>query len=114
MSALVSVEVPSAIWRKARTSGLSRSNATVLTRQFEIDYRGTTATPPKYDAIAVTQRILTQAASLVVAHPLRAYDAVQLASALAAKVVDPSLDRFCVYDQQLSAAASLEGFVIVQ
>jgi predicted nucleic acid-binding protein len=93
---------------------LSSTNAAVLVQQFQADYLGTAFTAPAFDFIAITDGVLADAASLVAAHPLRAYDAVQLASAIRAKDVDSSLDQFCAYDQQLVSAASAEGFVIVQ
>lgn len=114
VSILVAVEVPSAIWRKHRTSALSRPNAEILIRQFEAEYSGTVTVPSEFDIIALTPEVVREAASLVSAHPLRAYDAVQLASAMAGRTVDASLNKFCAYDRQLTMAASAQGFVIVQ
>lgn len=114
VSILLAVEVPSAIWRKHRTGTLTQANARILIRQFEAEYSGTAAKPSEFEIIALTSVIVSQAASLVSAHPLRAYDAVQLASAMAARVVDASLNEFCAYDQQLTTAARAQGFVIVR
>lgn len=43
-------------------------------------------------------------------HGLRAYDAMQLASALLARSVDPGLAEVVCFDTELAAAARLERF----
>lgn len=45
-------------------------------------------------------------------HPLRASDAVQLASAITARIRFPELGRFLTFDARLNAAAQAEGFVV--
>lgn len=45
-------------------------------------------------------------------HPLRAGDAVQLASATVARSQVPELVRFLCFDARLTAAAQAEGFVV--
>jgi len=70
------VEVISAITRKARGSGLSASGASKAIGDFRDDFGN------EYSVIELTPRLIEQAADLVEAHALRAYDAVQLAAAL--------------------------------
>jgi predicted nucleic acid-binding protein len=64
-------------------------------------------------AIAARSAILTRATRLVAAHPLRACDAIQLASALAVAEVVPELSGFAVFDRQLRAAAAAEGLSLL-
>jgi hypothetical protein len=53
---------------------------------------------------------LDVSAQLAAVHSLRAYDAVQLASARAAAAADPSCDTVAVFDLHLRAAAVADGF----
>ena len=110
MSALARVEVPAAVWRKQRAGGLSASNAAVLTQAFEADILGASGERPRFAVLAVQPEILEEAAELVAAQDLRAYDAVQLASALAARAADPGCRSFACFDSRLSAAAAARGF----
>lgn len=63
--------------------------------------------------VGLTDGILGSAARLVAAYPLRACDAMQLASALAAREADPSLIEFACFDGTLGDAARAEGFRVV-
>jgi predicted nucleic acid-binding protein len=107
VSALARAEVPAAIWRKHRLGQLSAADAGVLTTAFEADW---------YDAagpfvpIAAVDAVLANAAALVGTHGLRAYDAVQLASAVAARAADADVDMVLCFDADLSEAAAREGF----
>jgi uncharacterized protein len=67
-------------------------------------------TEPRFLPIRVTTDILDQDAALASRHPLRAYDAVQLASVLAARAVDDGINTFACFDGDLRAAAQAEGF----
>ena len=96
--------MPAAIWRKRRIGEIGDEDALTLVQAFEADCLGETfAAVPAYDAV------LAQAARLCAGRSLRAYDAVQLASALAARAADPDLEIFACFDAQLSAAARAEG-----
>jgi predicted nucleic acid-binding protein len=53
------------------------------------------------------------AAGLAGTHGLRAYDAVQLASARAAAAADDRVRTFAAFDGALRDAAAREGFVLV-
>jgi hypothetical protein len=61
----------------------------------------------------MTPTVLDSAARLCAVHGLRAYDAVQLAAAVATKAVLPECRAFAAYDQDLRTAAATEGFALV-
>jgi predicted nucleic acid-binding protein len=109
VSAVARVEIPAALWRKSRTGQLSAEHAGLLTTAFESDW---------YDAagpfvvVGANADVLGDAARLTATRALRAYDAVQLASALAARAADPAVDVFACFDHGLRAAAAQEGFVV--
>lgn len=111
VSQIARVEVPAAFWRKHRLQELSAADTGVLVAAFEADYFGTDDEGERFFVIAVTAAILDQAARLVGTHALRAYDAVQLASACAAdEAVDEGI-TFVAFDKALNAAAAAEGLV---
>jgi hypothetical protein len=110
---LARVEVPAALWRKQRMGELSANDARLLTADFEADYFGTDSEPPRFAAVVATGSLLDDAARLCAAHGLRAYDAVQLSSALAVRLADESCRAFAAFDRSLRAAAAAEGFGLV-
>jgi uncharacterized protein len=110
VSALAHVEVTAAIWRKHRAGEIDRDDSLTLIRAFGRDYAGAPDRPPRFVAVAVAGKILERAAGLAGTHGLRAYDAVQLASALAARDVDRRCATFAAFDRDLVAAAASEGF----
>jgi uncharacterized protein len=110
---LARVEVPAALWRKQRIGELSAGDARLLTADFEADYFGTDSEPPRFAAVTVTGSLLDEAARLCASHGLRAYDAVQLATALAVRRVDESCTEFAAFDRSLRTAAATEGFELV-
>ncbi len=57
--------------------------------------------------------LLGHAARLCGVHALRSGDAIQLATALAVRAVDPSCTRFWVFDRRLADAAVKEGFAVL-
>ena len=77
----------------------------MLVRSFEADY-----VEGRFSVIAPTDDVLHSAAHVVSAHALRAYDAVQLASALAARDAEPACSSFACFDDDLRRAAAAEGF----
>jgi uncharacterized protein len=110
---LARVEVPAALWRKQRMGELSANDARLLTADFEADYFGTGSEPSRFVAVAATGDLLDEAARLCASHGLRAYDSVQLASALAIRRVDDSCTGFAAFDRSLRIAAAAEGFELV-
>ncbi|MBN9611461.1 MAG: VapC toxin family PIN domain ribonuclease [Actinobacteria bacterium 69-20] len=110
VSVLARVEVPAAMWRKSRTGELDSDAASVLVAEFEADYFGTHTTAPRFVAVTTAPAVLDTAARLSAVHGLRAYGAVQLASAVAARDADPGCDELAVFDAQLRTAAAIERF----
>jgi predicted nucleic acid-binding protein len=110
VSTLARVEVVAAIWRKHRAGELDLDDSLLLVRAFTADYAGTADSAPRFLALKVSGRILEHAAELSGIHRLRAYDAVQLASALAAREADERCAQFATFDRDLTLAAIAEGF----
>jgi uncharacterized protein len=109
VSELARVEVPAALWRKHRLRDLSGTEAGELVVQFEWDW----FEARRFDVMPARHDVLESAAGILAGHPLRAFDAVQLASALAAREADPELIRFACFDRSLATAAAAEGFQII-
>lgn len=106
------VEVPAAFWRKTRLGELDAVDARVLVSDFEADYYGTAEEASRFVVVRVTAEILDRAAALCARHPLRGFDAVQLASALAVRDIDPDVATMAVFDHTLRAAAAAEGLAV--
>ena len=109
---LARVEVPAAIWRKNRMQELSAGSAALLVAAFEADWFGTEQDPRRFEIVRMSGPVIEDAARLTGVHGLRAYDAVQLATARAVRAVDPDIVRFVAFDRALSGAAAAEGFSI--
>ena len=62
--------------------------------------------------IRVGPDVLDQAVRLCGIHGLRAYDSVQLGSAVLARQADAGIDRFLAADRSLQRAAAVEGFTV--
>ncbi|MEQ3552953.1 type II toxin-antitoxin system VapC family toxin [Pseudonocardia nematodicida] len=107
------VEVPAALWRKTRVGELPPGPAAVLVAAFEADLFGTADEAARFAVVGLSPAVLDDAARLAGTHALRAYDAVQLASARAAAAADPGLRRFAAFDPALCRAAAAEGFTLV-
>lgn len=113
VSAITRVEVPSALWRKARTRELDDSAASILAGAFELDFHGGPDSEARFTIVPLTEPVLVAAAHEAARHALRAYDAVQLASALAVRETDPRCSHFACFDADLRRAASRESFTLV-
>jgi len=113
VSSLARVEVPAALWRKQRLDEMGAEDAAVLVAAFEADLFGEDAEPPQFAAVALTSAVLDDASLLCARHPLRTGDAVQLASAAAARAADPECTTFAAFDLVLREAAAAEGFALV-
>lgn len=112
ISALARVEVPAALWRKQRTGELTAQAAATLAARFAHDYAGGSARAARFAIVPALAHVLDAAAQLVASAGLRAYDAVQLAAAIAARAADPHIDAFACFDIDLRHAASIHGFVL--
>jgi uncharacterized protein len=113
VSALARVEVPSALWRKARTGELEDAATNTLVSAFELDFHGDLDSGSRFTIVSPTEPVLVASAREAARHALRAYDAVQLASALAVRELDPRCSHFACFDTELRRAASRAGFVLV-
>ncbi len=113
VSALARVEVPSALWRKTRTGELEDAAANALVSAFELDFHGDLNSGSHFTIVSPTEPVLVASAQEAARHALRAYDAVQLASALAVRELDPRCSHFACFDTELRRAASRAGFVLV-
>jgi predicted nucleic acid-binding protein len=113
VSALARVEVPAALWRKARTGELEDAAAGVLVSAFEFDFHGASDSDSRFTIVSITEPVLIAAAREAARHALRAYDAVQLASALAVRELDPRCNDFACFDSELRRAASRAGFALL-
>jgi hypothetical protein len=92
---------------------LSAEDTAVLVEEFEWDWFGEPDGEVSFAVLGITHDILAEAARSVARHPLRAFDAVQLASALAARAADSSLLSFACFDETLAVAARAEGFTVL-
>jgi hypothetical protein len=102
VSGLSSVEVPAAVWRRARDGDLEPARAAEISRQLEADL-------PEMIVVEVRRNVLTLAAELVERRPLRAYDSVQLACALRLKKRAGLAITMVGADRSLLRTASAEG-----
>jgi len=113
VSCLARVEVPAALWRKQRRRELGEAELRVLVAEFEADYFGTRGEPPRFLVTGLPPLVLDVAVRLLAPHALRAYDAIQLASACAVRDADPGCAVFACADRALRAAATAEGFEVL-
>lgn len=112
VSSLASVEVPAAFWRKERAGELSAGAAAILSDALISDLRGTDTeerADGTYAVVDAGPRVLERASKLVALHPLRAYDAVQLASALVVQDAIAAPVVLAAFDLRLRTAAAREG-----
>lgn len=114
IACLARVEVPAAFWGKVRTGELAVDDANVLVSAFEYDYHGNEDDDPMFAVVSHNESTLIDAARHAARHQLRAYDAVQLACAIAARRADPSVQTIAVFDRALRAAAIAERFAILE
>ena len=109
-SVLAHTEVLSALQRKVREGTLAGGDAQRLARRVQRHCAR------RYRLVAITPACVLQANALVQTHPLRAYDALHLACALAIReALQPyglPAPLFVTADEALLAAARAEGFPI--
>lgn len=113
VSQLARVEVPAALWRKHRIGELAAAATAILVAQFDADWFGTDEEPARFVVVALSESILESAARLTGTHRLRAYDAVQLATALAARTADSDCTGLAAFDRVLRDSAVVEHFTLV-
>lgn len=104
------VEMLSAFSRLKRESALEETAFNVALQAFEFDW------DTQYQVVEFDRKLAEQAGDLVKNHPLRAYDSVQLASALKIHQIHtqaaPGLFIFVSADDRLLNVAKLEGMQI--
>jgi len=113
VSSLARVEVPAALWRKQRRGELHEAELRVLVTEFEADYFGSPGEAPRFLVTGLPPNVLDAAVRLLASHALRAYDAIQLASACSVRDADPGCAAFACADRGLRAAAEAEGFEVL-
>jgi len=101
--------VAAALWRKHRIGELPLADVQALLAEFEADWHDE-STGQRLLRVAVTEDVLDEAARCIARHPLRASDALQLASAVTARRAHPDLTVFHCFDVRLATAAVAEGF----
>ena len=97
------LESRSAIRRREREGDISGADADRILKQIEGDASSSFLLQPS------TSAVMEEAARLIDRHPLRAYDALQLAGCLVASHGVPESLTFVCADARLCEAANLEG-----
>ena len=110
VAAVTRVEVASALWRKHRLGELDAADAATLCAAFEADLDDAGG---RFAVVALGADVLRRAIGSVGRHGLRAYDAVQLATALVTRDVLDGLDGFGAFDVGLRRAAVAEGVQVL-
>jgi len=96
------VEVASALARRSRAGDLEDEEAVRLAGALAAD-------ADRFALVELTSEVEARARALVAAHPLRAGDAVQLASCLRLREESGEPIEFVAYDARLNRAARAEG-----
>ena len=108
--AITGVEMASALSRRVRHGDISQSVYQSAMNQFERDFRY------RYTRIRVTYPVITLAIELAKQHPLRGYDAIQLAGALELRARLQSISStnltFLSADNALCQIAAAEGLFV--
>lgn len=103
-SALTYAEVHATLARMLRTGAISEDEHSELVDAFEVDWAETNRVPLDAETLALIP-------SLCVRHPLRASDAVQLASAISLREAGFNVSFVCS-DERLKGAGEAEGFAV--
>jgi predicted nucleic acid-binding protein len=101
-SRLSAVEIVSALMRRSREGAISKAECDRALAGLEADMTAMLV-------VEFTPEIVTRAQLLLQRHPLRAGDAIQLASCLHLQEALEAELRFVAFDDRLTGAASVEG-----
>jgi len=101
------VEFRAALRLRERTGDVSHDDAEKLIAMMEDHLQNLYLIQP------VTEQVIEEAAALVDRHPLRAYDAIQLAGCLTLRSRSSERPAFVCSDLRLLSAARDEGLVVV-
>ncbi len=107
-SEIAFTEVVSAVYRASRRNSnpITTDEAQRLDSRIQADFR------ERFDLERVTSEVIDKAASLVARHPIRAFDAIHLATAIAVRdLIGPDV-LFLTSDARLRLAALAEGFTV--
>ena len=106
----ITVEVLSAFARRQREGGITAAEVAALIAKFRSEFNS------RYRVIEVDLALVERAGELIVQYPLRAYDAVQLASALRVQSLLTSMPEtqliFVSADNRLLDIAQSAGLAI--
>jgi uncharacterized protein len=104
---IATVEVASAFGRKGRDGAFSAQRVARLWRQFKGHWQ------QQYQPMPLTDDVFVRAERLVLAHPIRAYDAVHLACALDIAARFPAIGlEFWTADRRQAQVAAAEGLAV--
>lgn len=106
IASITGVELLAAIGRRSRAKEISKKEYQYLVSRFEEDFES------RYTVIEVNRGVISKAMELTRQHPLRGYDAVQLAAALSLKSelgTDIELSFICA-DELLYEIAEIYEF----
>lgn len=104
---LALVEARSAVRRREREGDMAGADADRILKQIEEDASSSFLVQP------ATSAVMEEAARLIDRHPLRAYDALQLAGCLVVRTGAPGPLTFVCADARLCEAAGLEGLSVL-
>ncbi len=105
-SRISEVEVASALARRCREGGISETERDWAIQAVRQDLRS-------LFVVEVTASVNHKSISLLKRHPLRAADALQLASCLELAEQLPLEVRFVAFDSRLHRAAAIEGLAVL-
>lgn len=101
VSRLAHAEISAALARKERDGALSRAQADAIFERLGSDFEA-------FAVVEIKAAIVARVPAIVRRHPLRGYDAVQLACALAIRDAKAAVTFWCT-DRELERAALAEG-----
>ena len=101
------IEARSAVRRRQREGDISGADADRILDRIEDDTSSSFLVQPS------TSAVIEGAARLIDRHPLRAYDALQLAGCLVIRDIVPGALTFVCADARLCGAAELEGLTVL-
>ena len=104
---ITQVEFAAAIWRRRRTGELDGEEVKLAIELFSARIR------TEFVRYLIDGWTLDLASELISRHPLRGYDAVQLAGCLSLARVMPDPPTFVCADRRLLAAAESEGLPVL-
>jgi predicted nucleic acid-binding protein len=104
-SRLSAVEVTSALTRRARSGACSSRDLNRMLHSFDDDLS-------RLSIVELSEEVVVRARGLLERHPLRAGDAIQLASCLVLQEGIHADVSFTAFDERLSKAARAEGVLL--